>query len=281
MNKKKGKIGVTLSGGGARGFAHVAALKAMNERGIYPEILSGTSAGSLAAAFYADGNTPEDILAFFKEAKLKNLIESTIPKDGLFKTSRLGAFLEKHLKSRTFEELSLPIRVVASDIEEGKMKIFSEGELIPALLASCCVPVVFSPVLIDGHYYVDGGIFSNFPVSVIRDDCKILIGVNVSPVVTMRYNKSIKYIVERTMNYTIGANTIEEREKCDYLIESKDLSQYSTFDVDKADIIYNKGYKLATTYLDANKKQLDEDLNGNYMTVWKNKVNGLLKTEAK
>lgn len=256
----KYELGITLSGGGARGFAHLAALQAMKERGITPHILSGTSAGSLAAAFYAAGHEPEDVKEFFKEAKLTGLLETTLARDGIFKTSRLEAFLYEKLQVRTFEDLRLPIRVIASDIEEGKMKVFSEGELIPALVASCCLPVIFTPLQIDGHYYIDGGIFSNFPTSVIRNECKTLIGVNVSPVMTMSYRKSIKYIVERTMNYTIGGNSMKERQNCDYLIEYDTFSDYSVFSLDKADEIYRKGYEQASAYLDQNKESLQNRL---------------------
>lgn len=280
-NKKKYKIGVALSGGGSRGFAHLAVLKAMNERGIYPEIISGTSAGSLAAAFYADGHSPEQTLAYFKEAKLKGFIETTLPKGGIFKTTRFESFLKKHLKARTFEDLNIPLRIVASDIEEGQSKVFGKGELIPAILASCCYPIVFCPVEFNGHFYVDGGLFSNFPVSAIRDECKVLIGVNVSPLKTVPYNDSMKYVIERMMNFTVGANTLSERGKCDYLIESKSLSGFSTFDIDSADKVFKKGYKLATSYLDTHKEALENDLNESYMNTLKKKVNELLRSEIK
>ena len=94
--RRKVKLGVALSGGGVRGFGHLAVLKAMNERNIYPEILSGTSAGALAAVFYADGISPEKTLSFFKEAKLRGLMDTTLPKEGFFTTSRLCDFLARH-----------------------------------------------------------------------------------------------------------------------------------------------------------------------------------------
>lgn len=258
--KQKVKLGVALSGGGVRGFGHLAALKAMNERNIIPQILSGTSAGSLAAVFYADGISPEKTLCLFKEAKLRGLMDTTLPKEGFFTTSRLCDFLAKHLKARTFEELRIPIRVIASDIEEGKARVFDRGELIPAIAASCCFPVVFAPVQIENHYYVDGGIFSNFPVSAIRDQCEILIGVNVSPVINMKYKPSIKYVIDRSINYTVKANTLKERHLCDYLIEADEFSKYSTFELDKADEIFHLGTRLATDYLDLNREKLEQDL---------------------
>jgi predicted acylesterase/phospholipase RssA len=168
---------------------------------------------------------------------------------------RLCDFPVRHLKSAAFEELRIPVRVIASDPEEGKARIFDKGELIPAVAASCCSPVVFAPIQIGGHYYVDGGIFSKFPVSAIRDRCETLPGVNVSPLISMKYRSSVKYVLDGTMSYTIGADTIAERRKCVYLIESSEFSGYSTFELEGADEIYNLGTQLTTAYLDANREK--------------------------
>ena len=247
---KKYPIGFALSGGGTRGFAHLGAMKALDERGIYPNVLAGTSAGSLAAVFYADGYIPDEIFAMLKEFRMRNFLETALPKEGFFRMTALSAFLDKHLRAKCFEDLKLPLYVVASDIELGRERIFSSGDLIAPIVASCSVPIVFAPVEIEQHYYIDGGVFMNFPVSVIRDLCHTIVGVNVSPLSTIKYDKSLKCIIERTMSYMVGANSKEERLKCDHLIESEELSHYSTFDFKHADEIYAKGYILASRYLD-------------------------------
>lgn len=259
IKKPTYKLGVALSGGGVRGFAHLGALQAMNERGIYPEMLSGTSAGSLAGVFYADGYKPEEIYQLFKEIKFSEVAGTTIPHGGLFKTKKFHAFLDKHLRSKRFEDLKYPLKVIASDIEYGKIRIFAEGELIPAVVASCSVPIVFTPVTIDNHHYVDGGLFMNFPVSVIRQDCQKVIGVNVSPVITMPYDDSLKYMIERTLNYVVGSNTIAERKACDFLIESPEVSVYSIFDFKNINQIYQKGYEKAVAYLDEYKEEIKRE----------------------
>ncbi len=254
------KWGLALSGGGARGFAHLGALQAMDERGIQPEIISGTSAGSLVGVFYADGYTPQEIFALFQDIKFRNIITTTLPQDGFFKTTGIYSILEKHLHAKRFEDLKIPLRVVASDIEEGKPCIFSTGDIIPAVIASCSVPIVFTPMEIDGHHYVDGGMFVNFPVSVIRKDCWRVVGIDVSPVITMKYDRSFKYIIERTMNYMVGANTVDEIKRCDYMIGSKDISQYSLFDFKYAQEIYRKGYDMTVKYLDDNNARIEKDM---------------------
>ncbi|NDV58439.1 patatin-like phospholipase family protein [Bacteroides sp. 519] len=254
------KLGLALSGGGARGFAHLGVLKAMEERNLRPDIISGTSVGSLIAVFYADGYTTQEIMKIGLSVKFTSIIEGIIPRGGFFKTTGVQHLLVKYIRAKRFEDLNIPVRVVASDIESGKAKVFSKGEIIPAVLASCSVPIVFTPVNIDDHHYVDGGLLMNFPVSVIRRDCKTVLGVNISPVISMKYEESMKYVIERCMNYMVGANTSAQRDLCDYLIECNEVSEYSIFDFKHNQEIYKKGYTLACTYLDDNKKKIDKDL---------------------
>jgi len=255
------KIGLVLSGGGARGYAHLGALKALTERGIFPDIIAGTSVGSLIGVLYADGYSPDEMLSFARSLKLRELVEGTIPRDGIFKPTGIGAILRKYLRAKTFEELRIPVKVVASDIECGEVVVFDEGKIIAPVVASCSVPVVFTPVEIDGHHYVDGGLLKNFPVFTIRDVCDKVIGIDISPVIAVKYDRSMKYIVERVMNYMVGTNTVEERAACDYLIESGEVSNYSLFDFRHIDKIYEEGYHAAVQYLDANRDRLKVDFN--------------------
>lgn len=252
VEKQKYNIGLALSGGGAKGFAHLGVFKALNEKGIYPEVISGTSAGAFAAVFYADGYEPDEIKTFFQHKAFREFVEFTIPQGGLFKSSGLVSFLKKHLRARKFEDLKIPLRAVATDIERGEMKVFSSGSLVPAIVASCSVPIIFTPVEIDNGYYVDGGLFKNFPVSVIREDCEKIIGVNVSPITALKYKKSLKYIAERSFHYMSGSNTLLDRNLCDCLIESPDLSGYSMFDLDHVDEIFEAGYTLTKQVLENN-----------------------------
>lgn len=253
------RLGVALSGGGAKGFAHLGVLQALNDRGLYPDIISGTSAGAFAGVLYADGHSPKEAISFFEKKAFKEFAEFTMPHGGFFKSTGFQSFLRKHLRVRTFEDLKIPLRVVSTDIEYGESHTFSKGPLIPAVVASCSVPIIFRPVEIDKHYYVDGGLFKNFPVSVIRRECVKIIGVNVSPITTMEYKSSLKYVAERSFHYMSGSNTLLDRNLCDYLIESKDLSQYSMFDLDHSAQIYQMGYDLAISFLDKKKDSLKKD----------------------
>lgn len=259
MKKISYDLGLVLSGGGAKGFAHLGVLQALNENGLYPEVISGTSAGAFAGVLYADGNSPKDIAELFKEKKFQEFAEFGIPHGGFFKSTKFHSFLKSNLKAKTFEELKIPLHVVATDIEEGSLKIFSKGELPSAIVASCTVPLVFAPVEISGHYYVDGGLLKNFPVSTIRKECRKIFGVNVSPIRPLNYKQSLKYVAERSFHYMSSSNTFQDRKLCDYLIESPDLSKYSMFDLDNVDEIYDAGYNLALEYINREKDRLNDD----------------------
>lgn len=253
------KLGVALSGGGAKGFAHLGVLQALNEKGLYPEVISGTSAGAFAGVLYADGYTPKEILVFFQNKVFREFAEFTIPHGGFFKSDGFRSFLKKHLRAGTFEDLKIPLRAVATDIEYGESKVFTRGAVIPAVIASCSVPIIFRPVEINKRYYVDGGLFKNFPVSTIRKECVKIIGVNVSPLTRAEFKSSIKYITERSFHYMSVSNTLLDRNLCDYLIESPSLSQYSMFDLDHVEEIYQVGYGLAIKFLEENKDSLKKD----------------------
>ncbi|MBB4037872.1 NTE family protein [Dysgonomonas hofstadii] len=258
-NKSIYKLGVALSGGGAKGFAHLGVLEALNEKGLYPEVISGTSAGAFAGVLYADGYTPLEIKALFQKKVFREFAEFTIPHGGFFKSEGFHSFLKKHLRAKHFEDLKIPLRVVATDIEYGDSHVFTSGTLIPSVIASCSVPIIFRPVEINEHYYVDGGLFKNFPVSTIRKECKKIIGVNVSPLMKSEFKSSIKYIAERSFHYMSVSNTLLDRNLCDYLIESDSLFKYSMFDLDHVEEIYQAGYELALDFLEANKESLAED----------------------
>lgn len=243
-------LGLALSGGGAKGFAHLGVLKAMEERGIRPDMISGTSAGALAGVLYADGNAPEEILSFFEKKAFKEFAELTIPHTGIFKADRFKQFLKKHLKARTFEELKIPLKVVVTDIVEGSSVVFDKGPLIPAILASCAYPIVFTPVEIDEVHYVDGGLFMNFPVRAIRTHCHTIIGVNASPLTKQKFKNSLLYIAERSFHYISVSNSLADRNMCDVLIESDELSQYAMFTLDHSKEIFDVGYELAKQELE-------------------------------
>ena len=251
---KKENIGYALGGGGARGFAHLGALKALEERNLKPDIIAGTSAGALLGVLYADGFTPDEICEMFKDTKFKQFIELTFPTSGLFRPTGLHNFLKRNLRAKTFEQLQIPFIAVATDWEKAMTVNFSEGDnLIDAVVASCSVPLIFSPVKIDSQYYVDGGIFKNLPASTIRERCNILFGVNVTMMMPPENKHNLKYYAERTFNMMSISNTLPDKKLCDVLIEVEDIEKYWMFDLSHIDSIFEAGYNSAVSKLSERK----------------------------
>ena len=139
--------GVAFSGGGARGFSHVGVMKAFLRFGIEPNVLAGVSAGSIAAVLYAAGLTPEEIIeCFMAQEKFANFTNVQLPKESLFRLNRFARLLESWLPVRYLEELSVPTVVCATDLDHGKSVGWAKGEIVPRVIASCSIPIVFPPV---------------------------------------------------------------------------------------------------------------------------------------
>lgn len=241
--KKKYTLGLALSGGGARGFAHIGALKAMEEANIKPDIISGVSAGAVIGVLYADGYSPDEIAEMFSSLKFGDLAELTVPRSGFFKIEGFHKFLKKVIRAKLFEDLQYPLMVTATDLDHGKSVTFDKGPIVDVICASCSIPVVFNPVKINNIHYVDGGVFRNFPVKPIRNLCDTVIGVNVNPLVTNEYKKTIIGIAERSYSFMFKSNSFEDMKMCDILIQTNETTQYNIFDINSLHEIVKFGYK--------------------------------------
>lgn len=237
------KIGYALSGGGIKGLCHAGVLKALEENNIYPDLISGVSSGSVVGALYADGYTPDEIAALFEDISFRKMTKIRIPDGGLFRIDAFEDFIFRTLRAKTFEELRIPLKIVATNLDKGESVVFDKGNLIDSIIASCSIPVLFTPKKINGVHYVDGGVFKNFPVSTIRNECETIIGINASPLVADDYKLSVLNVASRTYHFMFKANIIADKALCDLLIEPIDMGNYDTFDVDKGREIYELGYK--------------------------------------
>ena len=253
FSHKSYPIGIAMSGGGIKGLCHAGVLKALEEQGIKPDILSGVSSGAVVGALYADGYTPDEIAKLFEDISFRQMTKIQIPDGGFFRIDAFEKFMQKTLRAKTFEELKIPLRIVATNLDKGQSTVFTKGKLVDAVVASCSVPILFTPKVIDGVRYVDGGVLKNFPVSTIREDCERLIGINASPMVADEYKPTILNVASRTYHFMFKANILHDKELCDLLIEPIDMGNYDTFDADKGREIFELGYNstcrlLAETY---------------------------------
>jgi NTE family protein len=182
---RKVKIALALGGGAARGFAHIGVIKALEAQGIYPEIVVGTSAGSVVGALYAAGNN-----GFALQRVAMDMDEATISDwalplfgkvSGVLKGEALQNYVNKAVRNVPMEKLKLSFGAVATDLNSGQPILFRRGNTGQAVRASSAVPSVFQPVKIGTHSYVDGGLVAPVPVRFAREmGADFIIAVNIS-----------------------------------------------------------------------------------------------------
>lgn len=182
---KKPLIGLALGGGAARGFAHIGVIKILEANGIKPDFVVGTSAGSVIAAIYATGVTGTELnqLAInLDEASITDWANPFSSKmGGMIKGDALQKTTNRLVKNRLIDRMSIPLGVVATDLNTGDPILFRRGDTGQAVRASCSVPGIFSPTVISGKEYVDGGLSSPVPVRFAKQmGADIVIAVNIS-----------------------------------------------------------------------------------------------------
>ena len=181
--KKVPKLGLALGGGAARGFAHIGVIQVLEENGIKPDLVVGTSAGSLVAAFYASGKTGAQLQWLADTMDESQLTDWTIPfmSRGMLRGEALGRYVNSQLNGAKIEDLKMPLGIVATDLQTGDGILFRRGDIATAVRASSAVPSVFEPVRIGNKDYVDGGLVSPVPVRSARQmGADIVIAVDIS-----------------------------------------------------------------------------------------------------
>jgi len=245
-------IGLVLSGGGIRGMAHIGLIKAMEERKIHADQVAGSSIGALVGGLYANGISVDTMLQFFKETPLFQYSFFAFGKPGLIDTERYVPIFKKHFPKDSFSSLQKPLYVVATDMQNGLEKVFSEGELIKPLLASAALSPVFSPVKIDDILYADGGIMNNFPKEYVDKDCDFIIGCNVS-IAGKLEKKDLRNSIQLASRITglmVYASSHEKLKQCDLQIEPAALEHIGVLDKKGIEKAYTIGYDAASFALD-------------------------------
>jgi NTE family protein len=165
------KIGLCLGSGGARGLAHIGVLQVLEENGIVPDIISGCSAGAIIGSVYAAGTNLYLLEKFMGTVEAKDILDLGFPihGGGILSGDKIEELVRILSHDLSFGETKIPFVCIATDLVSGEMRVFEEGKLHRAVRASMAVPGVFTPAVIDGHYYVDGGVYAELPVSVLRE----------------------------------------------------------------------------------------------------------------
>lgn len=245
-HKKPYRLGVCLSGGGARGFAHIGAMRALREAGLIPDIIAGVSAGSVVAAFYAAGllndSNNDPLLRLFTDARFRDFAEMHVPRESFFSLDRFKAHLKELIPYKNIEELPIKTVICATDIDLGMKKAFTSGPIAERVVASCSIPIVFDPVTIDGHRYVDGGVLHNLPSWAIRHLCDHLIGINCSPMYQAPPARNIVEIAQRSYALMSKHNVVPDLELCDTVVNLTEVADHQAFDLNSLSLLIEAGY---------------------------------------
>lgn len=243
------KIGLTLSGGGARGLGHLGVIKALEEVGVTPDIISGTSAGALIGAFYSAGYSTDAIIKITKKTDFFSIKHILFGKAGILNMNAFESLIEEHIPGNDFTFLKKTLFVAATDIVNGETVYFSTGPLSKAVMASACIPMVYEPIKHNDTYFLDGGLMDNFPVEIIRDKCDFLIGVAVNSISKQLKDLHMKDMLDRSFHLALGASVKEKAKKCDLFIAPPEMSRFGMFDMDKVDEIIEYSYNYTSELL--------------------------------
>lgn len=292
LGLQKPRFALVLSGGGAKGLAQIGVLKAFNEAGLKPDIVVGTSMGALIGALYATGSDPKSIDSLVKTVEWNEIYSNTVNRKKLFvsqksepsnhlfeirfdhnfKPSLLSqsygqyiydmlipklAFAQFNAKGN-FDSLPVALRIISTDLLTGKKIVFSKGNLVTAIRASCSVPLIFSPVEIDSLLLVDGGLSSNVPVQTAKDmGAQFIVAVDVTaPLWTKTDLENPLRLIDQIIAIGITHQKIQEKRLADIVI-NPDLQWYSNTDFENIDSLINAGYKAASARIEEIKSCLE------------------------
>lgn len=252
-------VGLALSGGAARGIAHIGVLAVLLEAGIVPDIVVGTSAGAAVGALFCRGWSPEQILRLARGLGILEFGRPAIRRPGVFDSSRLEKLFRDLVGTLTFDDLSIPFAAVSCDLLTGEQVVFREGDLALAVRASCSMPGLFTPVRCEGHLLTDGGLVRHLPASVARDmGADYVIGVDVNPREVPKIVPRNPFDVLMHAYYIVlHHSSVGPADRPDCLIspdtESFDWLRFSS----QADGLFDAGREAAYAVLDSLRQELE------------------------
>ena len=299
------KVGLVLSGGGAKGFAHIGVLKEIEQRGIIVDYITGTSMGAVIGAMYSVGYTPDEIEKLASSIDWDELLKDVpdrndIPLEEKISNERYAAsvaydsefniYFPKGVKqgqrmylklreilgtsqgTKDFNELPIPLRVVATDLDTGAATTFTEGDLAKAVSASMAIPTLLEPVEIRGRYFVDGMVSRNLPVvDVVKMGADIIIAVDVGVEPTGKDEYNILTVLDQLMAIQSSSSTPEQRKLADIVIEP-DISSYKPTDFEDSSEIIVLGKQEAKKIFDDLETHLGDNVGGHVLPEKENVV---------
>jgi len=255
----KPTLGLVLSGGGARGIAHVGVIDALRSHGLMPDLIAGSSSGAIVGALAASDHPTEKMLEFFQKASPFRFSAVTMRKAGILDTSKVVESFLEYFPDNSFAALKIRLFLTATDIVNARLRIFESGPLIPAILASCSMPMVFTPTEIDGRWYVDGGVLNNFPIEPLRGRCDVVVGHYASPLRRLKQGdiNGVLAVSERALEVGMHFASEQKFHECDVMLRCPELNRYGMFDTRNHRKIFEAGRQTTLAAIDSIKQALE------------------------
>jgi NTE family protein len=240
-------IGLALSGGAARGIAHIAVLDVLEQAGVPIHAIAGTSVGSIVGALYCAGMPVSEIQRILLNIKWKDVLKFTVPRTGLISSDGIHRFMENILPVKKFSALPLPFAAVATDLRTGEKVSITTGSIARAVQASCSLPVIFTPTEINRKALVDGGVSSQIPVRAVREEFGlskvIAVNVNYKALELEQFDNMVKIAMHLSALWA-SRNAREEEKLADVLIQVN-AGGMPLYDLSKSKELLRRGKKAA------------------------------------
>ena len=243
------KTGLALGGGAVFGAAHVGVLKALKEKEVEINFISGTSIGAFIAAFVAFEMKLEDIESLVRELNWLDISNLSLSKYALLSNEKFGKVVIDALGDVNIEDAKIPLAIVSTNISNGDKVVLRKGNLAKAVMASTCIPGIFNPVELEGKWLVDGGVVENVPVNpLIEMGADRIIAVDLNTGSADNVPGNIIEVLLNSFRFVLKSASKEVSKKAHLLIDP-DLSAYNRYDVDQSDELIEKGYSKAKELL--------------------------------
>ncbi len=261
--RKRLRVGLALGGGVARGIAHVGVLRELEKNNIPVDLIAGTSVGSLVGGGYAAGLSADDLEKLARKIRWSDLGRVTVSRLGFFNSARMESYIHGIFPVHKIEEMRIPLGVVATDIQEGRMVVFTEGDVALAVRASCAIPCYFTPVTVNGRMMVDGGLVGHLPASVARGmGADLVIAVDVhSQGVPIPPPNNIFTIMYQSLSIMGRSSVTYLYQDADVIVKPK-VGHVRPDDLTRADEMIAAGEKATREVMDQIRQKLGVEKKG-------------------
>lgn len=252
------RIGLALSGGMARSIVHVGVIKALEEAGLEVSVMAGTSGGALVGSLYAAGISVPRMMEIASKVRWRDLAGLSIPRIGLVSSEGIARFMRRHIGECTFDELAIPIRIIATDLLNGGKVVLASGTVAEAVRASCCVPQLYSPVELNGKLLVDGGLVEYLPVQTAREmGADFVIAVNAASRAAPRTKPRNMVQVGFLVGGVVAQWNARRSEAMADVVIRPDVSGVGSFDLDSGPVLIDLGYQATQQALPAIQEKIE------------------------